>query len=336
MDRGLVNVLLNALIALFLTILGIAIFTFLWLRNDWYKLPDFEEGRYLKRLDTAENKFFKYIKRILGLLDEKHAILFIKRYGFEYYFYLHFHGRIALYFLLSFFGICLVIIIYSFFLPNSLYLAYTRITGIYSTDSKSHFLLNTLIMCTISMIMSIGLNSMTKAFKRTIALKAKLMQEKAVDIELNISASNREGNATDRSPTSSPRRSSQYDLHSPRSPRGKNIGNPSLKNIPEVQANKYESIGVVNEEEPEIDESDEYRFIMNTVLLYGVNPNDHNSDKLISYLKRLMIKNDIQATIVDYYSPKDLRDMANTMIAIEETRIYWHHVPWLKLTGKCM
>lgn len=271
------GVLLNLAIAFIFTSIGIAIFSFLWLRNDWYKIPDFESNHHDKLQDIPENKLLPYIKKIFLMHKPEHSLLFIKRFGFESYFYLQFHGSIGVIFSVCFLTICPVILVYSLITTGDVDMGFEKIVGFHTADenkqkmvAKSYRMLNTILMFLITFITSYSVKRMMSNFSSQLEKVARSIQEGSDGEELQEKA------------------------------------------------------------------NDDYRFIMNTVLLYGCNPADKKQGVLRPYLERLLQQNHIDAKICDMYSPPDYTELAAELIDLEESRIFWHQVWWTKYIGKCM
>lgn len=107
-----------------------------------------------------------------------------------------------------------------------------------------------------------------------------------------------------------------------------------------LQFNKFLEMEAKSIEESSLDQdkskhADEYRFIMNTVLLYGCNPADREQKVLKAYLERLMAQNHINAEIIQMYSPPDFREVDDELTDFEESKIFWNDVWWMRIVGKC-
>lgn len=165
-------VLLNLGIGLTLSVIGILIFVIFWLRNDWYKLPDFEHGKYEKIFDQPFNKFIPYLIALWHVIREENSQLFINRFGFEYFFYLQFHRKMAINFVMCFFAICLCVLGFSLTSEEGNGFAIKRIIGIYYQGSKNHPILNTVIMTVVTLISTLRLRKMLLWFQSTLSWKA--------------------------------------------------------------------------------------------------------------------------------------------------------------------
>ena len=169
-------VLLNLGIAVGLSLVGVCIFITFWLKEDRYRLPAFETGRYQKMYDTVSNRIGDYIGRMRKVLSLGNSELFINRFGFEYFFYLQFHRQMATNFLLCFLIVCLWVLIFSFSHPADNNFFLKRIVGIYYQGSKSHPVLNTAIMASVSLLTTYNLRKMMHWFQSLLTLKARTMK----------------------------------------------------------------------------------------------------------------------------------------------------------------
>ena len=160
--------MLNFGIAVTLTMIGILLFKFMWLRNDRYKLPDLEASGTDQEDGRPVNSFFEYASGIFKLIRTKNVQQFIRRFGFEYYFYLKFHQTMAISFVLSFLVMCATISVYSVLANNENGFTWRRIIGIYYEGSKAFPVLNTVIMVTISLIVTFNLRRMTISFQTAL------------------------------------------------------------------------------------------------------------------------------------------------------------------------
>ena len=179
--REVQAVLLNLGIAVVMSVLGITIFVLFWLKNDWYKLPDFQNGRYQKEFDKPINKFVPYLRAIFSTVKTRNADLFINRFGFEYYFYLQFHRSFTKTCILSFGLICATTAVYTVIAGQNWDFLFSRIIGIYYSGTKTHPILNTMIMGGISLLVSHRMRKMMLRFQGHLARKAAQIKENTHD-----------------------------------------------------------------------------------------------------------------------------------------------------------
>lgn len=95
----------------------------------------------------------------------KSSVLFMKRFGFESYFYLQNRGKLGLNFWISFLAICIIMIAYNLYLTRGLIFGFNRIIGTHYTDFKLHSGSNTCIICIVSLITSYSILRMMNFFR---------------------------------------------------------------------------------------------------------------------------------------------------------------------------
>lgn len=176
-SNSLEAVLLNFSITVTLSAIGLLIFKFLWLRGDRFKLPDLDAAESENEKPAPVNSFGEYASKIFRLIRTQNVQQFIKRFGFEYYFYLKFHQMLALNFVMGFVVICVTVSIYSAVARSESGFTLRRIIGINDEGSKAYPVMNTLIMIINSVIVTFNLRRMNVSFQ-------KALNDRVTDIQL--------------------------------------------------------------------------------------------------------------------------------------------------------